>query len=126
MARRIVVTIEGKRGWLVELNDTKTATAVYNSCPLEGTTEVWGEEVYFSVEVEHDPSDPLSPYVLRGDVGFWPPGRAICLFFGATPESPEGTIRPDGPVIVIGKVVSDFGDYHKVGEGKRARVEREG
>jgi len=87
---------------------------------------VWGEEVYFSVPVEPDPADPLSHYVCRGEVGFWPPGNAICLFFGATPESPEGTIRPDGPVIVIGRVVSDFGDYHKVGEGERATVEREG
>jgi len=122
--RRFIRVRICRREWIVELNQTGTASRVYRSCPLEGEAEVWGEEVYFSVPVEHDPKDPLSHYVCRGEVGFWPPGRAICLFFGATPESPEGTIRPDGPVIVIGRVVSDFADYHKVREGERARVER--
>lgn len=89
MARRVRVKI-GRKEWLVELSRAKTAQRVYESCPLKGRTEVWGEEVYFSVPVEPVPEELFFPYVCRGEAGFWPPGRAICLFFGATPESPGG------------------------------------
>jgi len=29
-----------------------------------------------------------------GDLGYWPPGQAFCLFFGPTPASQGDEIRP--------------------------------
>ena len=38
------------------------------------------------------------------DVAYWPPGKAICLFFGPTPIGKKDEIRPYSPVNVIGKI----------------------
>jgi hypothetical protein len=49
-----------------------------------------------------------------GDLGFWPPGKAFCIFFGQTPASQPGEIRPASAVNVIGKVVGDATRFKNV------------
>ena len=42
-----------------------------------------------------------------GDLGYWPPGKAFCIFFGPTPASCGSEIRPASPVNVFGKLEGD-------------------
>ena len=42
-----------------------------------------------------------------GDLAFWPPGSALCLFFGPTPASRGDEIRPSSPVTVVGRIEGD-------------------
>ncbi len=35
-----------------ELNNTKTATALYDILPLEGKANTWGEEIYFPISLD--------------------------------------------------------------------------
>ena len=42
-----------------------------------------------------------------GDLGYWPPGNAFCIFFGKTPVSTDKEIRPASAVCIIGKLLGD-------------------
>ena len=86
------------------LNDTKTAAKIWDMLPLEKLeANIWGGEVYCAVPLNADYENPVE-VVKKGDIAFWPPGRAVCFFFGPTPVSRNREIRPAGSVNIIGKV----------------------
>lgn len=87
-----------------ELNDTDTARKILDVLPIEGTICRWGEEIYFSVPVDGSLEDGIEVLEV-GDIAFWPPGNAFCIFFGATPVSTDEKPRAAGPVTVIGNIL---------------------
>ena len=97
----------------VTLNDTKTAQLVRDALPFEASAKLWGDEVYFDTPVTADEEDP-QPDVPSGTVAYWPPGKALCLFFGQTPYS---------PVNVVGQIDGDPNVLAPVVEGDAVRVE---
>ena len=125
MQRRMRVCVSARNlEWVVELNDTRTAKLIWDALPLKSSVEVWGEEIYFPVGVRKGEGDPTHEFVAPGDVGYWEPERCVCLFFGPTPESPPGTIKPDDPVVIIGRIVTPFGDFKRVEEGDEITITR--
>ena len=96
------------------LNESATAVALWDALPLEAPAQTWGAEVYFTVPVERDAEDPRVT-VEPGAVGYWPPGRAVCLFFGQQPVS---------PVDLIGALVDDPDLLAAVRDGHVVRLER--
>ena len=70
-----------------ELNDSPTSKALINSLPIEGISQIWGDEIYFSTSISKENDEWAKETVDLGDIAFWPPGNAICLFFGHTPVS---------------------------------------
>ena len=60
-----------------------------------------------------------------GDLGFWPPGTAFCIFFGPTPMSQGQEIRPASAVNVFGKVTGDAKVLKQVASGTEITIERE-
>jgi hypothetical protein len=62
--------------------------------------------------------------VALGDLGYWPPGPAFCIFFGPTPASRGEEIRPASPVAVFGRVQGDPTLFKRVRSGTTVRVER--
>jgi hypothetical protein len=90
-----------------ELNDTPTAQQVAAALPIRTSFNTWGDEIYFAIPVDAKLDDSAQEVVDIGDLGFWPPGKAFCIFFGQTPASQPGEIRPASAVNVIGKVVGD-------------------
>jgi len=41
-----------------------------------------------------------------GTVAFWPPGSALCIFFGKTPASQGNKPRAASPVTIIGNIIN--------------------
>lgn len=121
-ARRIRITA-GRATVDAELNDTRAAAAVWQALPLAAKAETWGDEVYFDTSLALPEEQPRA-VVDRGDVGYWPPGRALCLFYGPTPASRGDEIRPASPVTVIGRIVGDADRLRAVRPGDPVRVER--
>ena len=39
---------------IAELNDSDTAKKIFDALPIEGSANVWGEEIYFSIPLEID------------------------------------------------------------------------
>ena len=83
--RKIRIEIEGIE-FTIEINSTLLADLVWDKLPMEASINLWGDEIYFQTDIEFEPND-LKQVVGIGDVAFWPPGKALCLFFGQTPMS---------------------------------------
>ena len=89
------------------LSDTSAAQALAAALPITGAAQLWGDEIYFSVpHVVADLDDTATPVVQVGDLGYWPPGKAFCIFFGLTPASVPGEIRPASPVNLVGRITA--------------------
>jgi hypothetical protein len=106
-----------------ELNETQTAQAVWDGLPIEGAANTWGDEIYFSTPIALD-LEAGQEVVEMGDLGYWPPGKALCLFFGPTPASRGDEIRPASGVTVFGRVVEDATVLKAVEDGARVTVRR--
>ena len=105
-----------------ELNDSPTSKDLINLLPLEGISQIWGEEIYFSTSINRENDDWAKETVELGDIAFWPPGNAICLFFWKTPVSQGDEIRPASPTNVMGKIVGDLEILKTVNSGDKVKV----
>jgi hypothetical protein len=95
------------------LDESSTARRLWEALPIDSRAQRWGDEVYFEVPVEAAEEDPQAD-VPSGTVAYWPPGKALCLFFGQTPYS---------PVNVVGEIEGDPRVLSKVDDGEAVRVE---
>ncbi|MGI5835043.1 MAG: cyclophilin-like fold protein [Chloroflexota bacterium] len=105
------------------LNDTKTAEAIWAALPIEAQANTWGDEIYFSIPVKMGTERGQSVVEL-GDLGYWAPGTAFCIFFGPTPASRGQEIRPASEVTVFGKVEGDPKLFKSVPSGAKVTLTR--
>ena len=89
------------------LNDLETANQLWESLPITGSVQIWGDEIYFSIPVNVEEELGSQETVQAGTVAYWPPGSALCLFWGPTPISAPGEIRPASAVNVVGILDND-------------------
>jgi len=100
-----------------------TAEAVYTALPIRAVVQTWGDEIYFEIPL-HLPLDASArEEVEKGDLGYWPAGPAFCVFFGPTPASRGGEIRPASAVNVFGRVEGDATVLSSVAAGESVVVE---
>ena len=123
MARTIKIKA-GSVEALADLNDSKTADSIWNALPTSARGNTWGDEIYFSIPVSCQPENSKA-VVAEGDLGYWPPGSAFCIFFGPTPASQGDEIRPASPVNVFGKVQGDAKVFKSVASGATVVIERQ-
>ena len=121
--RRIRITA-GSEGVTAVLNDSGTADLVWAALPLEASASTWGDEIYFRTAVEAGEEDGRE-VVDYDDVVYWPPGQALCLFFGPTPASQGDEIRPASPVNVVGRMDGDPSVLKRVSSGSKVVVEEQ-
>jgi len=105
------------------LNDSKTAQNIWDALPIEGTVNTWGDEIYFSIPVDVG-LENAKEVVSEGDLGYWPPGNAFCIFFGLTPASQGDEIRPASPVNIFGKIIGDSKVFKKASSGAKIIIEK--
>ena len=120
--RAIVITV-GEVSAEAQLNESPTATAIWGALPITAEADTWGDEIYFDVGVTAG-LESLREVVEAGDLGYWPPGRAFCIFFGPTPMSRGGEIRPASPVSVVGRIAGDPRVFKTVRAGSPVTVRR--
>ncbi len=98
-----------------------TVDAVLKALPIRSYARRWGDEIYFETDVNVSVEENSKDVVELGDVAFWIPGKAICLFFGKTPIS-DDKIRPASAVNVFGKIIGDLEKLKGVREGEEVTV----
>ena len=103
------------------LNDTTIAKTLEGILPITTTTNTWGEEIYFTIPLEEILENPQE-IVEEGDLGYWPPGNAFCIFFGVTPASRGTEIRAASAVTVIGKVLGDATRFKEIQPGQAITI----
>jgi hypothetical protein len=109
---------------IAELADTSTAQAILDTLPITGSASTWGDEIYFAIPVDADEDDARA-VVDVGDLAYWPPGSAFCIFFGPTPASQGSEIRPASPVNVVGRIEGDATIFRQVRDGTPVLIELE-
>ena len=120
--KKITITVEDVK-MDAELNDSETAQKIWEALPIEGRVNTWGDEIYFSIPVNTGLENAKAE-VSEGDLGYWPPGNAFCIFFGPTPASQGDEIRPASPVNIFGKIIGDPKLFKKVRSGKKIIIEK--
>jgi len=103
------------------LNASETANKIKKILPISNSVNTWGDEIYFSIGVNDDENDSKEVVEL-GDLGYWPPGNAFCLFFGLTPASEGDKIMPASPVNVIGKILGDLEILKSIKSGDKVSI----
>ena len=99
------------------MNDSETASRILAELPIRSGFNTWGDEIYFQIPVTADPEDPRET-VESGDLAYWPPGKAFCIFYGPTPASEGDEIRPASPVNPVGRVHSGAGGIERRPHGQ--------
>ena len=122
MVRRIEIAA-GEVTVDAELNESQTARGVWDGLPIEGAVNTWGDEIYFSTPLTLELEDGQE-VVQLGELGYWPPGRAFCIFFGPTPASEGDEIRPASAVNIFGRILGDATAFQAVKDGTQVTIRR--
>ena len=107
-----------------ELNDGPTAQQIWESLPIKGQANVWGDEIYFGIPVTAEQEPGARAEVEVGELGYWPPGNAFCIFFGPTPVSTDERPRAASPVNILGRMLGDATQFRTVRHGTPVQITR--
>lgn len=102
---KIKITV-GDVALTASLIDNETARSIYAALPFSLPYNVWGDEIYFAIPVHLDLEEGREIMEV-GELAYWPPGNAFCIFYGKTPASLDDRPRAASPVIPIGIIEGD-------------------
>ena len=122
MPTYVIITINNitvKAGF----SDTACAKAIVEKLPLYASLNEWGDEFYFEIPVKNALDETATRIVKIGDIGYWPPGNALAIFFGPTPLSRGSHPVPASEVNIVGKVTGDATVLRKAKGASSIRVE---
>jgi uncharacterized protein len=117
MPIQITLTV-GKLQLAGQLNDSPTAVALVSLLPLTIQMSRWGDEYYGSLPEKlglSQAADAREEMVV-GELAYWPPGNALCIFFGPTPVSTDNEPRAASPVNPIGIISGNTTTLRKLGD----------
>jgi hypothetical protein len=122
MACRIVIEAPGHT-LKAELADSAAGGVISSSLPLVADMSRWGEEYYGSVAIDI-PADGTERDIMEvGEIAYWPPGRALCIFFGRTPASTDEHPKAASPVIPIGRVTAGLDGLRSLGKRVKMKLQ---
>ena len=124
MGDRRISIVAGDVSVTAALNESRTSKLLWDALPLEGSGNTWGDEIYFRIGVQADEENSASDVVEMGAVAYWPPGQALCLFFGRTPASRGDEIRAASAVNMMGIIEGDATVLKQVRSGVRVFVDK--
>jgi hypothetical protein len=106
------------------LADNATAEAIWEALPITGRANRWGQEIYFEIAVDQPRANDAREVLETGELGYWPVGRAFCIFWGPTPASQGEEIRAASPVNVFGHLEGQTTVFDAVPSGAEIQIER--
>ncbi len=107
-----------------ELGDTGCAKAIAELLPIETAPNEWGDEFYFSIGMKQGLDETATRKVKVGDIGYWPPGSALAVFFGRTPMSTGSDPVPASEVNLVGRITGDALLLKKAAGARKIRIEK--
>ena len=106
------------------LHDNATADAIWEALPITARGNRWGAEIYFAIPVRVSQADDARDVMEAGELAYWPPGSAFCIFWGRTPASQGDEIRAASAVNPLGMVEGDAAVFDAVRSGSEVVLER--
>jgi hypothetical protein len=123
MSARTIRIVAGDVAATATLDTSRTADAIWKALPIDAKASTWGDEIYFDIGLTIAAERPKE-VVAVGDLAYWPPGSAFCIFFGRTPASTGNEPRAASGVNVCGRVSGDATVFKTVRAGAAVRLER--
>ncbi len=123
MATQITIEVEGKK-WQAELNDNPNAETLLSVFPVTLRLSRWGDEYYGDCGISVQEDGTAREIMEVGEIALWPPGNALCLFFGPTPASTDDRPRAASPVVPIGRIAGDVTQLGALGSSIQANLEK--
>lgn len=114
--KKIKILVDDQE-FAAELNETAISQKIYQSLPLEAEANFWGEEIYFEIPVKAANGKPTTQVAI-GDLAYWPPGQAFCIFYGRTPASINDQPVPASAVTLIGKIKGNLDELKSLNRAK--------
>ena len=105
------------------LNDSPTSELIYNALPIEGSVNLWGDEIYFSIPVQTGLESDAREEMAVGELGYWPTGNAFCIFYGPTPASHGEKPVAASAVNIIGNLTGDYSAVREIRSGSRIKIQ---
>lgn len=103
------------RGELIRHLSPRTVNAIVKKLPIEGRAALWKDEIYFEIPVTMG-EEKAKTIVKKGDLAYWPMGKALCVFFGES--------QPYSPVNLVGQITENLELFSKVKSGSVIHVIR--
>ncbi len=123
MQKRCKISIK-KFEIIVELNDSITASKIWESLPINSNANTWGDEIFFYTTIHADIESDAKEILELGEIAYWPSGKAIAIGFGKTPISIKNEIRLASKCNVWGFTVFDLRRLKEIADGENITVER--
>ncbi len=121
MSQIITITIAGQ-DFSARLNDSAAAQVLIEALPLTVTMSRWGDEYYGGCTLNIEDTDSAREIMEVGEIAYWPPGSALCFFFGATPASTDERPRAASPVVPLGRITGETEALKAFGSSIRAEI----
>lgn len=126
MARRIQIA-SGSTVAEATLLEGETADRLWEALSITGitgTASTWGDEIYFAIPLEAPAEPGAREEMAAGEIAYWPPGKAFCIFFGPTPASEGDAPRAASAVNPLGRIEGDPRIFKGVPDGAKVKLER--
>lgn len=108
-----------------EIYETPTGQAIYDELPFKTYISTWGDEIYFPSPATQKLDPGAQAEVEVGDLAYWPPMPAFCIFYGQTPVSSGDKPVAASAVNVFGRLLNvDVKALRSVPSGSEVRVEK--
>ncbi len=111
----LIENVGEAQGELIRHLSPRTVNAILKQLPLEGRAALWKEEVYFEIPIAAG-EEKAKTTVKKGDLAYWPMGKALCIFYGET--------QPYSAVNIVGQITKNLELFSKAKSGAVIRVVR--
>jgi uncharacterized protein len=123
MPQKITITVDGTV-FSGELNDSASGRKIADKLPLTISMSRWGEEYYGSIGEALPMESGARDEMAVGELAYWPPGTAFCIFFGPTPASHGSEPRAASDCNPLGMLEGDVSGLKKLGHSISAKIEK--
>lgn len=121
MSQTISITIRNQ-SFTAQLHDCPAAKQLLEALPLTLDMSRWGEEYYgdcgLAIPLDHSARE----IVEVGEIAYWPPGSALCFFFGPTPASTDDRPRAASSVQPLGRFTGGVEALKSLGASIEAQI----
>lgn len=107
-----------------ELADTLSGRTIAGLLPISAVPNVWGDEFYFAVPAVLALDDTAVSLVPVGTIGYWPPGKALAIFFGPTPMSTGDDPVAASDVNIVGRILDNAKELRTVRNVNKIIIEK--
>ena len=104
------------------LNNSATASIIYEAIPITSLVKTWGEEIYFNTKLSIKKEVDAKAVVDFGDIAFWTEGSSIAIGYGKTPISKNNEIRLAAPCNIWARAEFKKSFFDSINDGDRIRL----